>query len=64
MVYPKVAAEAENAGMVTGYTVRPGGQLVYLLSGADGEERSAYEFELTDEVDYRAAGNGRGDEET
>lgn len=52
-VYPKLAPTTENARMVTGYVVRPN-LIVYLTTGVDGEEKDAYECELTTELDYRA----------
>jgi len=36
--------------IVTGYTVRPNGLIIYILSDL-GYEKSFYDFELTDEKD-------------
>lgn len=40
--------DTECPGIVTGYLVRSGGHLLYLVCWG-GEETSHYEFELTDE---------------
>lgn len=46
VVYLKVSSE--SVGMVTGYIVRPGNVLVYLVSWHDKED-DRWEEELTDE---------------
>ncbi len=51
IVYPKVAATTENAGMVIGYLIRPDG-FCYLIAREDGGEGQSFEMELTNEVVY------------
>ncbi len=50
ILYQRV--DTENGGIVTGYNVRPGGGLTYLLTWGTAEESAHYEFELTDERVY------------
>jgi hypothetical protein len=55
-VFLRVAPE--DAGMVTGYTIRFGPTLTYLITWGDGEERTHWEMELTSERDYTVTGGG------
>jgi hypothetical protein len=54
-VYPVLCPSKENAGMVTGYILRPGGHILYLVSDESGTESEREAIELTDEVDYTAS---------
>lgn len=50
-VYLKVSPE--NAGMVTGFQIRPGNVLLYLVTFGDEEgERLCYDIELTTEKSF------------
>jgi hypothetical protein len=51
IVYFKVNPEMK--GMVTGYTIRPGGVLLYLVTGGEEmEEKECWGCELTEEKGF------------
>lgn len=61
IVYLKINPTAESQAIVTGIVERPGGHVVYLVSGAGDDERQRYECELTDEVTFGVPGSGDND---
>lgn len=51
LVYAR--SSPEMAGMITGYVIRPGNVLLYLVTWAEEqEERECWEIELTSEKGY------------
>ncbi len=58
VLYLRVAAE--EGGMLTGYVIRPGGVMSYLITWGDGDEKTHWEVELTSEKVY--AGGGETEE--
>ena len=47
ILYLKVSPE--EGGMLTGYVIRPGGIVGYLITWSDKEEQTHWEIELTEE---------------
>lgn len=60
-VYPRLCPEADTAGIVTGYIIRPGGHIAYLVTPADGDEKERLACELTEELAYTTASGGAND---
>ena len=60
-VYPVLCPSKENAGMITGFLIRPNGHILYLVSDESGTESEREAIELTEELDYTASSEKGGD---
>lgn len=51
-VYPRLDPCTDQGGVITGYVIRPGGNLIYLVTNAEGDEKERFPEELTNEVTF------------